>query len=89
MGPRLWLRMSGFARHDCRLRQDAEGVSLLFEPSEQAFRNALEESISIYGMKSEYDKMQANGISATFLGQMLLRNMKPFIRNRFDLISRV
>ena len=48
-------------------RQDAEGGSgLLFEPSEQAFRNALEESISIYGMKSEYDKMQANGIKRDF-----------------------
>ena len=48
-------------------RQDAEeGSGLLFEPSERAFRNALEESISIYGMKSEYDKMQANGIKRDF-----------------------
>ena len=48
-------------------RQDSEGGSgLLFEPSEQAFRNALEESLSIYGMKSEYEKMQANGIKRDF-----------------------
>ena len=48
-------------------REDAGGGSgLLFEPSEQAFRNALEESLSIFGMKSEYEKMQANGMKRDF-----------------------
>ncbi|MCH2614679.1 MAG: glycogen synthase, partial [Opitutales bacterium] len=48
-------------------RQDAEkGSGLLFEPSEQAFRDALEESLSIFGSKSEYEKMQANGMKRDF-----------------------
>jgi len=48
-------------------REDAEGGSgLLFEPSDQAFRSALEESLSIFGSKGEYDKMQANGMKRDF-----------------------
>ena len=48
-------------------REDADGGSgLLFEPSEQAFRSALEESLSIFGSKGEYDKMQANGMKRDF-----------------------
>ena len=48
-------------------RDDAEeGSGLLFEPSEQAFRSALEESLSLFGSKSEYEKMQANGMKRDF-----------------------
>ena len=42
------------------------GTGLLFEPNEPDFRNALQESLSIFKSKDGYIKMQANGMKRDF-----------------------
>ena len=42
------------------------GTGLLFEPSEPHFKNALEESLSIFRSEGEYQRMQANGMKRDF-----------------------
>ena len=39
---------------------------LLFEPNELDFRNALQESLSIFQSREVYEKIQANGMKRDF-----------------------